>query len=91
MSKPTALLCDLAELELVGVAITAISQAILRVPAQILPALVPSRELVAVLVSVEAVSVGFNLVVALLAERVQLHAISALGRTTSPATARLRQ
>ena len=91
MSKPIALLCDLAELVLVDVAITAISQAILRVPAQILLVLVPSRELVAVLVSVEAVSVGFNLVVALLVERAQLHAISALGRTTSPATARPRQ
>ena len=91
MSKPIALLCDLAELVLVDVAITAISQAILRVPAQILPALVPSQELVAVLVSVEAVSVGFNLVVASPVERVQLHAISVLGRTTSPATARPRQ
>jgi hypothetical protein len=91
MSKPIALLCDLAEPVLVAVATTAISQGILRVPAQILPAPVPSRELVAVLVSVEAVSVGFNLAVALPVERVQQHAINALGQTTSHATARLRQ
>ena len=91
MFKPIALLCDLAEPVPVAVAITAISQDILRVPAQILQALVPSQELVAVLVSVEAVSVGFNLVVALLVERVQQHAISALGQTTSHETARLRQ
>jgi hypothetical protein len=75
----------------VAVAITAISQAILRVPAQILQVLVLSRELVAEPVSVEAVSVGFNLAVALLVELVQQHAISALGQTTSHATARLRQ
>jgi hypothetical protein len=91
MSKPIALPCDLAEPAPVAVATTAISQAILRVPAQILPVLVRSRELAAVLVSGEAVSVGFNLVVALLVERVQQRAISALGLTTSHATARLRQ
>lgn len=91
MFKPIALLCDLVELAPVAVAITAISQAILRVPVQILQVLVPSRELAAVLVSVEVVSVGFRLEVALLVGRVQQHAISALGQTTSHATARLRQ
>jgi len=91
MSKPIAQLCDLAELEPAVVATIAISQDIWRVPAQILQVQVQSQELVAVLVSVEAVLVDFNPAAALLVEHVQQHAISALGPTTSHATARLRQ
>jgi hypothetical protein len=91
MSKPTALLCDSAELVPVAVATTAISQDISRVPAQTLQEQVPSQELVAVPVLAEAVSAGFNPAAALLVERDQQHAISVPVQTTSHETARLKQ
>jgi len=91
MSKLTALLCDSAELVPVAVATTAISKDISRVPAQTLQEQVPSQELVAVPVLAEAVLVGFNPAAALLVERDQQHAISALVQTTSQETARLKQ